>query len=54
VDDELKEMILSGGSSFELRQKAIQAGMMTLRMSGLQKIRDGLTTVEEVVRETVL
>jgi len=54
VDDELKEMILSGGSSFELRQKAIQGGMMTLRMSGLQKIRDGLTTVEEVVRETVL
>jgi type IV pilus assembly protein PilB len=54
VDDELKEMILSGGSAFELRQKAMQNGMMTLRMSGLQKIRDGMTTVEEVVRETVL
>jgi type IV pilus assembly protein PilB len=54
VDDEMREMILSGGSSFELRQKAVQAGMMTLRMSGLQKIRDGVTTVEEVVRETVL
>jgi type IV pilus assembly protein PilB len=54
VDDELKEMILSGGSAFELRQKAVQNGMMTLRMSGLQKIRDGMTTVEEVVRETVL
>ena len=54
VDDELKEMILSGGSAFELRQKAMQGGMMTLRMSGLQKIRDGMTTVEEVVRETVL
>jgi type IV pilus assembly protein PilB len=54
VDDEMREMILSGASSFELRQKAIQNGMMTLRMSGLQKIRDGMTTVEEVVRETVL
>jgi type IV pilus assembly protein PilB len=54
VDDELKEMILSGGSAFELRQKAMQSGMMTLRMSGLQKIRDGMTSIEEVVRETVL
>jgi len=54
VDDDLKEMILSGGSAFELRQKAMQSGMMTLRMSGLQKVRDGMTSVEEVVRETVL
>jgi type IV pilus assembly protein PilB len=54
VDDEMREMILSGASSYELRQKAIQAGMLTLRMSGLQKVRDGGTTVEEVVRETVL
>ncbi|HET9212422.1 MAG TPA: type IV-A pilus assembly ATPase PilB [Thermoanaerobaculia bacterium] len=54
VDDDLKEMILSGASAFELRQKAVQSGMMTLRGSGLQKIRDGMTTVEEVVRETVL
>jgi type IV pilus assembly protein PilB len=53
VDDELREMILSGASSFELRQKAITNGMMTLRMSGLQKIRDGMTSIEEVVRETV-
>ncbi|HEV2843351.1 MAG TPA: type IV-A pilus assembly ATPase PilB [Thermoanaerobaculia bacterium] len=54
IDDELREMILSGASSFELRQKAVHNGMMTLRGSGLQKIRDGMTTVEEVVRETVL
>jgi type IV pilus assembly protein PilB len=54
VEDEMREMILSGASSFELRQKAIQNGMMTLRMSGLQKIRDGVTTLDEVVRETVL
>jgi type IV pilus assembly protein PilB len=54
VDDELREMILSGASSFEIRQKAMQSGMMTLRLSGLQKIRDGMTTIDEVVRETVL
>ena len=54
IDDELRELILSGGSAYELRQKAIQNGMVTLRGSGLQKIRDGLTSIEEVVRETVL
>ncbi len=53
VDDELREMILSGASAFELRQKAVTNGMMTLRMSGLQKIRDGMTSIDEVVRETV-
>jgi len=54
VEDEMREMILSGASAFELRQKAVQQGMMTLRGSGLQKIRDGMTTLDEVVRETVL
>jgi type IV pilus assembly protein PilB len=54
VEDEIREMILSGASSYELRVKAIQNGMITLRGSGLQKIRDGVTTMEEVLRETVL
>jgi type IV pilus assembly protein PilB len=54
IDDEVRELILSGASAFELRQKAIQQGMLTLRSSGLQKIRDGMTTIEEVLRETVL
>jgi type IV pilus assembly protein PilB len=54
VEDEIREMILSGASSYELRVKSIQNGMITLRGSGLQKIRDGVTTMEEVVRETVL
>lgn len=53
VDDDLREMILSGASAFELRQRAIQSGMLTLRASGLQKIRDGVTTIDEVMRETV-
>jgi type IV pilus assembly protein PilB len=37
----------------ELRRKSIEEGMLTLRQSGLEKIRQGMTTVEEVVRETV-
>ena len=54
ISEESRELILSGASSIELRHKAIEEGMITLRMSGLQKIRNGQTTVEEVVRETVL
>ena len=53
VEDEVRELILSGASALELRAKAVEKGMITLRMSGLQKIRDGVTSVEEVVRETV-
>ena len=54
ITDELREMILCGASSLELKNKALEQGMISLRQSGLRKIRDGLTTVEEVVRETVL
>ena len=53
VSDEIRELILIGASSLELRKKAIDDGMITLRESGLHKIRNGLTTLEEVVRETV-
>jgi len=53
ITDEIRELILIGASALELRKKAIDDGMITLRESGLYKIRGGLTTVEEVVRETV-
>ncbi|MGE3273512.1 MAG: type IV-A pilus assembly ATPase PilB [Vicinamibacterales bacterium] len=53
VTDELRELILVGASGLELRRKAVDDGMITLRGSGLQKIRDGVTSVEEVLRETV-
>ncbi|MEX0880279.1 MAG: type IV-A pilus assembly ATPase PilB [Thermoanaerobaculia bacterium] len=52
--DEIRDMILSGASSIELKRKAVEEGMVSLRMSGLQKIREGSTTLEEVLRETVL
>src|SRR5437588_3708148 len=53
ITDEIRELILIGASSLELRKKAIEDGMITLRESGLQKIRNGVTTIEEVLRETV-
>jgi type IV pilus assembly protein PilB len=53
ITDELRELILVGASALELRRKAIEEGMLTLRQSGLRKVKDGLTTVEEVARETV-
>lgn len=54
VTDEIRELILIGASALELRKKAIDDGMISLRESGLHKIRAGVTTVEEVVRETVV
>jgi type IV pilus assembly protein PilB len=53
VTDEIRELILIGASSLELRKRAIEDGMITLRASGIHKIRAGITTLEEVVRETV-
>ncbi len=54
ITEELRELIIIGASAMELRRKAIDLGMVTLRQSGLFKIRDGITTIEEVVKETVL
>ncbi len=54
ITDELRELIIIGASAMELRRKAIDVGMLTLRESGLCKIRQGITTIEEVVKETVL
>jgi type IV pilus assembly protein PilB len=53
VDDEIRELILVGASAVELKKKAIERGMITLRRSGLVKVMDGVTTLEEVTRETV-
>jgi type IV pilus assembly protein PilB len=48
----LRRMILQGASTAELRDQAISEGMLTLRMDGMVKVRKGVTTVEEVVKET--
>ena len=54
ITDELRELIIIGASAIELRKRAIELGMLTLRQSGLSKLRLGITTIEEVVKETVL
>jgi type IV pilus assembly protein PilB len=54
VTDELRDLILVGASAFELKKKAIEQGMMTLRRSGLVKVAAGVTTLEEVIRESVV
>ncbi len=53
MDDHLRELIMRHASSSLLRQEATKRGMRTLRESGLLAIYDGLTTIEEVVKETV-
>jgi type IV pilus assembly protein PilB len=50
---ELKEGIILNATVVELKKLAIAGGMTTLRRSGLMKVREGITTIEEVIRETV-
>jgi type IV pilus assembly protein PilB len=53
VTEDLRELILVGASALELKRKAVDGGMITLRRSGLRKVMEGVTTIEEVARETV-
>lgn len=53
IDEDIREMILSRAQSREIKKKAIEKGMLTLRRSGLTKIKGGVTSVEEVLRETI-
>jgi type IV pilus assembly protein PilB len=51
--ENLKEMVLQGSSTAELKMGAIKGGMTTLRMSGINKALDGVTTTEEILRVTM-
>ncbi len=53
VTEALRELILVSASAMDLRRKAVEEGMITLRQSGLRKVKEGVTTIDEVVRETV-
>ena len=53
MTDTLKEMVLQGCSTAELKAEMIRGGMNTLRMSGINKILDGVTTIDEVLRVTM-
>jgi len=48
----LRRMVLKGGSTEELREQAVKEGMLTLRMDGMLKVKRGITTLDEVVKET--
>ncbi len=54
VSEDIQELILVGASAHEIRRKAIEEGMFTLRRSGLEKMKSGDTTLDEVLRETVV
>ena len=51
--EEIKELVLVGASSTEIKREAVRLGMLTLRQSGINKLKEGITTVEEVVRCSV-
>jgi type IV pilus assembly protein PilB len=52
MSSSLRRMVLKGGSTEELREEAVKEGMLTLRTDGLVKVKRGVTTLEEVVKET--
>jgi type IV pilus assembly protein PilB len=53
MSEELRDSVLAGGSASDIKRTAITAGMMTLRQSGLLKLKQGVTTIEEVMRVTM-
>jgi type IV pilus assembly protein PilB len=52
MSPEIRRMILRGASTAELTEQAVQEGMLTLRVDGLMKVKRGITTMEEIVKET--
>jgi type IV pilus assembly protein PilB len=54
ISEGIRDLIMVGATAVEIKRKALEEGMLTLRLSGLEKIKNGVTTVEEVLRETVL
>jgi type IV pilus assembly protein PilB len=54
ISEGIRDLIMVGATAVEIKRKALKEGMLTLRMSGLEKIKAGITTIEEVLRETVI
>lgn len=52
LDDNLKSLVLRSFDSNLIKKEALKQGMLTLRMDGIQKVLDGVTTIEEVIRVT--
>jgi len=53
MSEELRELVLNGASATEIKRAAISLGMKTLRQSGITKLKEGMTTVGEIVRVTM-
>jgi type IV pilus assembly protein PilB len=53
MKEEVKELVLSRASTSEIKKEAIRLGMKTLRQSGIMKIKEGVTTIEEIFRSTI-
>jgi type IV pilus assembly protein PilB len=53
VTEGVRDLVIASAPVTEVRRQAMREGMTTLRQSGLQKVREGVTTIEEVVRETM-
>ena len=53
MSDALRERVMTGANAIDLKRQAVAEGMVTLRASGLEKVRQGVTSLEEVLRETV-
>jgi type IV pilus assembly protein PilB len=52
MKEDLKELVLRGGSAIDIKREAVRLGMKTLRQAGLSKLEEGVTTLEEVLRVT--
>jgi type IV pilus assembly protein PilB len=52
MSSEIRKLIMSGGTADDIRDSAVSDGMLTLRMDGLKKLEKGVTTLEEVMKET--
>ena len=53
MTDEVRELVLAGASAMEIKRESVRLGMDTLRMAGINKLKDGITTVNEVARTTM-
>jgi type IV pilus assembly protein PilB len=53
MSDEIRDLVLNGASASEIKRCAMSLGMQTLRQAGLSKLKEGVTTIEEVVRVTM-
>ena len=52
LNDPIRNLILKTSDANAIKHKAVEQGMVTLRVNGAQKVLDGITTIEEIVRET--